>query len=186
MNNNILIRRSDIWIANLKESEENILKGIHPVVILSNWKACNKGETIQIVPITSKQKLSLPAHVEIGTEYGLDYYSTIICEQIRTINKDDLINRIGYCNQDKMEEIQEALNCQLGYTNKLNINTFKEIQEKLRDIEELDRYLERQSSPEILRERNGLAKCLNKYCLNNGIRLNFDKNMEEKSNENVG
>lgn len=186
MNNNILVRRADIWIADLKESYEHILKGKHPVVVLSNWKACNKSPSIQILPITSKDKINIPAHVEIGVEYGLDSESIILCEQIRTIDKYALINKIGYCDQDKMEEIQEALSNQLGYTSKLNINVFKEIGEKLKDIEELNRYLEKECSTEVLKERDGMIKCLNKYCLSNGIRLNFDKHMEEYLNESVG
>jgi len=184
--NNILIRRSDIWMVNLKESYKSILKGIHPCVILSNWKACNKGETIQIIPITSKDKLNIPAHVEIGMEYGLDFESTILCEQIQTVNKEDLINKIGYCDQDKMEEIQEALFQQMGFTNKLDIKVIKEIEEKLKDIEELNRYLKKRRSTEILRERNRMIKCLNKYCLSKGIRLNLNKHMEEYSDEKVG
>ncbi|MBU3186603.1 type II toxin-antitoxin system PemK/MazF family toxin [Clostridium estertheticum] len=185
MNNN-LIRRSDIWIANLKKSDENILSGKHPCIILSNWKACNKSNTIQILPITSKDKLNIPAHVEIGKEHGLDFDSTVLCEQIRTINKDALINKIGYCDQDKMEDIQDALNQQLGYTSKLNVDVFKEIQEKINEIEELNRYLKKRYNIRTLRERDGMIKCLNKFCLNNGIRLNLAKYTEERLDENVG
>lgn len=186
MSNNILVRRADIWIADLKESYEYVLKGKHPVVVLSNWKACNKSPSIQILPITSKDKLNIPAHVEIGIEYGLDFESIILCEQIRTIDKDALINKIGYCDEDKMEDIQEALGQQLGYTSRLNIDVFKEIQEKLKYIEELNRYLKKGHSDEVLRERDVMIKCLNKYCLSNGIRLNFNKYREENLNESVG
>lgn len=184
--NKKLIRRGDIWLTKLKESYEFVLKEEHPVVILSNWKACNKSDLIQIVPITSKDKINIPAHVAIGMEYGLDTESTILCEQIQTINKDALLHKIGYCDTNKIDEIQEALNAQLGFTNELKLDVFEEIKEKINDIEELNRYLEKDYSIEIIRERDLIIKCLTKFCLNNKIRLDLSKYTNINILEGVG
>ena len=184
MNNN-LVRRADIWIASLKETYDCALKGDHPVIIISNWKACNKSDLIQIVPITSKEKINIPAHVSIGKENGLDAESTILCEQVQTINKNALLYKIGYCNIDQMDDIQEAINIQLGFAQELNLNVLEEINEKIKDIEELNRYLEKNNNIEIIKERDMIIKCLQRFCLNNRIRLDLnkykDKNMIVKA-----
>ncbi|MCB2354477.1 type II toxin-antitoxin system PemK/MazF family toxin [Clostridium estertheticum] len=171
-----ILRRCDIWIVDLKETYKFALKGKHPCLVISNWKACNKSPLIQILPITSKDKLNIPGHVKIyELESGLEHESTILSEQIQTVNRDMFINKIGYCNQLKMEEVQDALSQQLGFTNELDFDMFETIKEKIEDIEELNRFLEKECSIEIIRERDMMIRALSKYLLNNGIKMNLSR-----------
>lgn len=167
------IRRGDIWMVELKESYQYMLKGLHPCVVISNFKACNKSPIIQIIPISSKPK-SMPMHVELEG-CGLNKKSICLVEQITTINRDALRFQLGKVSFEKMQEIQEKVNMQLGFTSTYNIEMFQKIKEMLDELEELDRYLQAEYNDEIQEEREDLLSDLSRYCVNHSISLDLSK-----------
>ena len=113
----IEILNGDIFYADLGDhSGTSIQSGTRPVLVVSN-NACNKfSDVITIVPLTSQNKNPLPTHLKINEEQhtGLDEPSTIICEQILSINKTQLRQRIGYLKTEQMDMIGERLKTQLN------------------------------------------------------------------------
>lgn len=109
--------RNDIWVADIKETYQNVIKGKHPVLIISGFKHNLKADTVNVAVITSNIKRKLQSHVLIEG-YGLKKESKILCEQILTINKADLINKIGRVDNIKMLEINTTLKTQLQLDNK--------------------------------------------------------------------
>ncbi len=73
-------------------------------------------QTVIVVAITSQiQKAKLPTHVEItANEYNLDKNSVVLLEQLRTIDKQRLKEKITYIDKDLMKKIDEALKISLG------------------------------------------------------------------------
>ena len=72
--------------------------------------------TTIILAITSQiNKAKLPTHVELkGEEFGLERDSVILAEQIRTVDKTRLKQRISVLNEDVMAKVNQALSVSLG------------------------------------------------------------------------
>lgn len=103
------ICKGDIYLADLGDGRGSIQGGVRPVVVISNQLNNKFSPTVNILPITSKLKNNIPVHVTISIESGLTEESTILTEQMLTINKYQLIKQIGKCNKDKMVQIASAL-----------------------------------------------------------------------------
>ena len=82
--------------------------GLRPCLIVSTTTCNSYSEVLHVVPITTKIKDEPPTHVPI--RLSLD--STILCEQIMLIHKDNLIKKIG--SVVNMEKINKAMKIQLG------------------------------------------------------------------------
>lgn len=108
------IKRGQIYLAELGNRKGSIQAGTRPVVIVSNDLNNRFSPTVNVLPITSKVKTNIPVHVEIGLQEGLEQSSTILTEQVLTINKTQLLNFIGLCNSYKIREIDEAILLQNG------------------------------------------------------------------------
>ncbi|MBU3143349.1 type II toxin-antitoxin system PemK/MazF family toxin [Clostridium sp. CF012] len=100
--------RNDIWTCNIKESYKNVIAGKHPVIIISNFKHILKSDTINVLGLTSNLNRNSKSHVKIDG-YGLDMESRVLCEQIITVNKSDLLNKVGHVDNVKMFEINNCL-----------------------------------------------------------------------------
>lgn len=111
---NRIIRRGEIYHSNLGSGSGSIQSGDRPVVIISNNINNKFSPTLNVLPITSRSKSNIPVHVSVGTTEGLPQQSTILTEQITTINKTQLQDYMGMCNNYKMIEIERALAMQLG------------------------------------------------------------------------
>lgn len=99
---------SEIWMCNLPINSGSVQSGYRPVFILSNNKNNTHSTTINIIPITSKMnKRRLPVHVELWNyqRYGLRVPSTMLIEQITTINIDRLDKYIGIVNDKEILNI---------------------------------------------------------------------------------
>ena len=108
----------EIWYANLPMKEgSSIQGGNRPVVIISN-DVCNEvSSVITVAPLTSRMKrLNLPTHAVIDTPDGGQ--SVILAEQIMTIDKSCLNNRLGRIKDRDMEKIETAILEQLGMSGK--------------------------------------------------------------------
>lgn len=106
----------DIWMANISERDGNIQGGHRPVLVISNDKNNKFSNVVNVVPMTTKMnKRNLPCHVEIWDyqKYGLTAPSTIMVEQITTINKENLRYYMGEINDvDMLMRIFRAMQVQ--------------------------------------------------------------------------
>ena len=101
--NNLSVRRSDIYMAELTGNYE-MLQGLHPVLIISCKKSMENTTLINIVPITSTLKSNI-ANIPISKESGLLHDSFLLCSQVRTISKHDLQNKVGYVKPQLMDTV---------------------------------------------------------------------------------
>lgn len=107
------ITKGDVWLIrydndDIVGSEQKI--GIRPCVIIQNDIGNSASSTTIVALITSQSKNNIPTHMNIT----LHKPSTIMFEQIRTISKERLLNKIYELNEQEMEEMNEKLKISLG------------------------------------------------------------------------
>ena len=107
----ITILRGDLFYADLSPVIGSEQGGVRPVVIIQNYIGNKFSPTTIVAAITSvKNKSSMPTHVNVGKDVGgLPKDSVILLEQIRTIDKRRLREKIGRMTDSKMKEIDKAL-----------------------------------------------------------------------------
>ncbi|HOB09072.1 MAG: type II toxin-antitoxin system PemK/MazF family toxin [Limnochordia bacterium] len=110
------IRRGDIFYANLNPVIGSEQGGVRPVLIIQNNIGNKYSPTTIIAAITSKiKKAKLPTHVELSAaEFNLEKDSVILLEQLRTIDKRRLKEKIAHLDDEIMSEIDRALMISLG------------------------------------------------------------------------
>lgn len=113
------VSRGTVYMCNLGKKEGHIQGGFRPVLVISNQLANRFSPVILVVPISSrKPKHNLPTHVEIDKidfETGaVKTLSVAHCEQIQSINRNEIHSRIGKLNEIKIRQIEEALMLQLS------------------------------------------------------------------------
>ncbi|HHY24071.1 MAG TPA: type II toxin-antitoxin system PemK/MazF family toxin [Clostridiaceae bacterium] len=112
----MVIRRGDIFYADLSPVVGSEQGGIRPVLVVQNDIGNKFSPTIIVAAITSQiNKAKLPTHIEINAqEYGLQKDSVILLEQVRTIDKKRIKEKIGHLDDKLMEQVNEALYISLG------------------------------------------------------------------------
>ncbi len=111
------IKRGDMFYADLSPVVGSEQGGIRPVLIIQNDTGNKYSPTVIAAAITSQMnKNRLPTHIEIGSEeFGLKSDSVVLAEQIRTIDKSRLKEKIGHINdQTIMDKINNALGISLN------------------------------------------------------------------------
>lgn len=113
------IKRGDLYYADLSPVVGSEQGGVRPVLIIQNNIGNKYSPTVIIAAITSQiNKAKLPTHIEISAnEYGLNKDSVILLEQIRTIDKKRLRERIGYLDENMMVKVDNSLQISLGLFN---------------------------------------------------------------------
>lgn len=112
----LMIKRGDIFYADLSPVVGSEQGGIRPILVVQNDVGNRYSPTVIAAAITSQiNKAKLPTHIEIDSrQYGLTKDSVILLEQIRTIDKRRLRERIGHLDDDRMKYVNEALNISFG------------------------------------------------------------------------
>jgi len=112
----VIIKRGDIFYADLSPVIGSEQGGIRPVLIVQNDIGNKYSPTVIAAAITSQiNKAKLPTHIEISAqEYGLAKDSVILLEQIRTIDKKRLKEKIGHLDDGLMKKVNEALSISFG------------------------------------------------------------------------
>lgn len=112
----MVIKRGDIYYADLSPVIGSEQGGVRPVLIVQNDVGNKYSPTVIAAAITSQiNKAKLPTHIEISAqEYGLIKDSVILLEQIRTIDKKRLREKIGRLDDELMEKVNEALGISFG------------------------------------------------------------------------
>ncbi len=83
---------------------------MRPVLVVQNDVGNKYSPTVIIAAITSQMnKVKLPTHVEVSAEFGLPKNSVVLLEQIRTIDKKRLREKVGYTDEFFMKKVNEAL-----------------------------------------------------------------------------
>lgn len=109
------MKRGEIYLANLPNNLGNIQAGIRPVIVIQNDTGNHFSPTTIVCTITSVKKKDLPTHVYVFNSGGLRKHSTILCEQIFTVNKSDLIQYIGtITNKHILNRLDSCVRLSLG------------------------------------------------------------------------
>ena len=117
------IKRGDIYYADLSPVVGSEQGGLRPVLIVQNDVGNRYSPTVIAAAITSRMsKTRLPTHIDItGMHAGLAKDSVILLEQIRTLDKRRLKERIGELSPLKMKKVNTALLISLGFNESINI-----------------------------------------------------------------
>ncbi|GAX89200.1 type II toxin-antitoxin system PemK/MazF family toxin [Effusibacillus lacus] len=110
------VKRGDVFFAELSPVVGSEQGGFRPVLILQNDIGNRFSPTVIVAAITAQiQKAKLPTHVEIKAETtGLERDSVILLEQIRTIDKQRLTDKITHLDDELMSKVNDALMISLG------------------------------------------------------------------------
>ena len=98
---------------NARDSEQS---GIRPAIIIQNDKGNEHSPTTIVASITSQEKRYLPTHVVVKPyQSGLNKVSTILMEQVRTIDKSRILSKVGHIETDWLKEkIKKSLTISFG------------------------------------------------------------------------
>ncbi|MDD3269223.1 MAG: type II toxin-antitoxin system PemK/MazF family toxin [Syntrophomonadaceae bacterium] len=111
-----MIKRGEIYFAQLNPVVGSEQGGVRPVLVVQNDIGNQYSPTTIILAITAQiNKAKLPTHVELKANlYGLEKDSVILAEQIRTIDKTRLKQKIAVLKEETMDKVNHALNVSLG------------------------------------------------------------------------
>lgn len=112
----VIVKRGDIYYADLSPVVGSEQGGIRPVLIIQNDVGNKYSPTVIAAAITSRiNKAKMPTHIEItARDYGLNKDSVILLEQIRTIDKRRLREKIGRIDGSVMTSVDDALQISFG------------------------------------------------------------------------
>ena len=110
------IKRGDIYYADLSPVVGSEQGGVRPVLIVQNDVGNKFSPTVIAAAITSQQgKTSLPTHIEVNAhDCGLAKDSVVLLEQVRTLDKQRLRQRMGQVDSDVMERVDAAIAVSFG------------------------------------------------------------------------
>lgn len=110
------VKRGDIYYADLSPVVGSEQGGVRPVLIVQNDVGNRYSPTVIAAAITSqREKTRLPTHIELHSEdCGLSRDSVVLLEQIRTIDKRRLKERMGRLDNGSMNQIDRALSISFG------------------------------------------------------------------------
>ncbi len=110
------VKRGDIYYADLSPVVGSEQGGTRPVLIIQNDVGNKFSPTVIAAAITSKtDKSKLPTHIDVYAEhYGLSRDSVILLEQIRTIDKKRLKEKMGHLDDDVMNRVNNAITVSFG------------------------------------------------------------------------
>ncbi len=118
------VKRGDIYYADLSPVVGSEQGGIRPVLIVQNDLGNKFSPTVIAAAITSqKDKTRLPTHIALSShDCGLARDSVVLLEQIRTIDKRRLKERMGKLDDDSMNQVNRALSISFGLGAEQNRN----------------------------------------------------------------
>ena len=110
------IKRGEIYYADLSPVVGSEQGGIRPVLIVQNDVGNKFSPTVIAAAITSRQyKTSLPTHIKVNAHgCGLSKDSIVLLEQVRTLDKTRLKERMGNLDKSDMYKIDKALSVSFG------------------------------------------------------------------------
>lgn len=112
----MIVKRGDIFYADLSPVVGSEQGGVRPVLIVQNDVGNRYSPTVICAAITSQiNKAKLPTHIEIDSgRYALVKDSVVLLEQVRTVDKRRLREKIGHLDEELMDKVDKALLTSLG------------------------------------------------------------------------
>lgn len=112
-----MVKRGELYYADLSPVVGSEQGGVRPVLIVQNDVGNKYSPTIIAAAVTSQlEKAKLPTHIQLPADvYGLPKDSVVLLEQIRTIDKRRLKEKIGELPPNMMSRVNEALLISLGF-----------------------------------------------------------------------
>lgn len=112
----LVVKRGDIFYADLSPVIGSEQGGVRPVLVVQNDIGNKFSPTVIVAAVTSQiNKAKLPTHIEISAnEFGLSKDSVILAEQVRTVDKKRLREKIGALDERQMARVDEALSVSFG------------------------------------------------------------------------
>ncbi len=110
------VKRGELYYADLSPVVGSEQGGIRPVLVVQNDVGNKYSPTVIAAAVTSKiNKAKLPTHIELPPAFGLAKESVILLEQIRTLDKRRLKERIGELPNSTMQDVNRAILISLGF-----------------------------------------------------------------------
>ena len=107
--------KGQIYYVNLDGAKGSEQGGVRPCIVVQNDKGNKYSPTTQMAPITSRMtKAKLPTHIKIGSECGLAVDSIILLEQIRTVDRERIIDYVGKVDDKTMSKINKGIAISFG------------------------------------------------------------------------
>ena len=115
----MIVKKGDLYFADLSPVVGSEQGGVRPVLVVQNDVGNKYSPTIIVAAVTSQpSKAKLPPHVELtASQGGLSKNSVVLLEQLRTIDKQRLKERIGSLSDSQMPVVDAALGVSLGIAN---------------------------------------------------------------------
>ena len=110
------VKRGELYYADLSPVVGSEQGGIRPVLVVQNDVGNKYSPTIIAAAVTSKiNKAKLPTHIELAArQYGLPKDSVVLLEQIRTLDKSRLREKMGRLDGETMTQVDNALAVSFG------------------------------------------------------------------------
>ncbi len=110
------VTRGDVFLADLSPVVGSEQGGTRPVLILQNDVGNRFSPTVIVAAITAQiEKAKIPTHIEIkANTYDFEKDSVILLEQVRTIDKQRLTDKITHLDDELMAKVNDALQISLG------------------------------------------------------------------------
>lgn len=112
----MVVKRGDIYYANLSPVVGSEQGGLRPVLVIQNDVGNKYSPTVIVAAITSQiSKAKLPTHVEISAKlFNLEKDSVILLEQLRTIDKRRLKEKVTHLSEEIMGKVDEGIRISIG------------------------------------------------------------------------
>ena len=111
----MIVKRGELYYADLSPVVGSEQGGIRPVLVVQNDVGNKYSPTIIAAAVTSKiNKAKLPTHIELPSAYGLAKDSVILLEQIRTLDKRRLKEKMGHLDESVMQRVNGAIAVSFG------------------------------------------------------------------------
>ena len=116
-----MIKRGELYYADLSPVVGSEQGGVRPVLVVQNDVGNKYSPTVIAAAVTSRiNKAKLPTHIELNAvDYGLSKDSVVLLEQIRTLDKKRLKERIGELPLQTMKKVNVALLISLGFNEQI-------------------------------------------------------------------
>jgi mRNA interferase MazF len=116
VNLKVTVKRGDIYYADLSPVIGSEQGGVRPVLIVQNDVGNKFSPTVIAAAITSQRdKTNLPTHIKVDADgCGLSKDSIVLLEQVRTIDKQRLKEKMGSLDLEAMNKIDKALSVSFG------------------------------------------------------------------------
>ena len=120
------VRRGEIYYADLSPVIGSEQGGMRPVLVVQNDVGNKYSPTVIVSAITSRtSKSKLPTHIDVyADKYGLAKDSVILLEQIRTIDKTRLKEKMGHLDDNVMTRVNDAITVSFGLEGEPQSNEF--------------------------------------------------------------